>query len=391
VSNLLLVHLPDVSLDGSKPVFTPPLGLWSMRSNNYGQNISVIDLSVEGLPIVPLPTEAVGYSLLFPSHIGHLEWARLHFPSSMEYLGGPTGSRLSIPGMTNVVGPGEDWLAGRHVHFDDLNPLYFHHHAMEPYWKRGRPFSALESRKRWMPVETSRGCPNACGFCAIPALWKRWEPRSLSHLDDYFSYLQSAHKIEEILFIDDNISLDIQRFLGIIDLMKKYDFTWSCVNGIYLRALLQPNVLPALEDSGCRYLSLPFEAGNVHSANLMNLGKKYVTFEEAAHLTEQLKTMGIHTAGQFIIGYPGETEDNVQATLSYANGLPLSERHIHLAMPLPGTAMMKKCEEWGWLDDAPAAATYKTPVISTPLLSRETLYKIWKADREAAMRRKETI
>ena len=129
-------------------------------------------------------------------------------------------------------------------------------------------------------------------------------------------------------------------------------------------------------------MSLPFEAGNARSAALMNLQRKYLNRDEAINVASSLHSAGIATAGQFIIGYPGETEADVLATLQYANSLPLSQRHIHLATPLPGTPMHDTCVREGYLVGNVADATYKQPIISTPMLARERLYALWLADRK---------
>jgi len=387
--DILLVHLPDTPMDGSKPVFTPPIGLWSMRTNNFGKKVRVLDANIHRDFVER--ADIAGYSIMFPEHIRYLDSARSCIYAKKEVLGGPTGGNTIELGMESIRGPGENWLAEKAVSFSLLRPPEFSRYEMDPYWKLGAPFSGLPSTSRWMPVETSRGCPNECGFCAIPSLWGRWIPRPLEALDEYFTYLIGEHQVEEIIVIDDNIAVSAVRFIAIIELFKKYGLSWSITNGIYNRSLLRLDVQEAIKDSRCLYLSLPFEAGNQHTANLMNLGKKYLTFEEAMQLTNKTKELGIHTAGQFVIGYPGETEEDVRETLKYANALSLDQRHIHIATPFKGTPMYETCEKNNYLADSISKATYKIPVIETPMLSREVLYKIWKEDRENALQRKEGI
>lgn len=378
--DLLLVHLPDTPLDGSRPVFTPPLGLWSMRTNCRDYHIRVMDLGIT--PLQETWTPAVGYSLLFPAHERHLASARALIHSNWEILGGPTGSTLKLDKCVNARGDGESWLSGKTIPFSEVQPPLFLTSEMEAYWRRSAPFSGFASGLRWMPVETSRGCPNACGFCKIPSLWGRWQGRPVAMLDEYFDYLVREHNIQEILIVDDNVAASTSRFLEIVSLFRKYGLAWSVVNGIYMRNLLA--VLDELRGSRCIYMSLPFEAGNRKSAELMSLGRKYLDFDEALLLTEALSELGIHTAGQFIIGYPGETEEDVKLTLAYANALPgLEQRHIHLATPLPGTPMYETCYKNGYLAEDPAQATYKLPVVETPFLSRRRLYQLWQEDRKA--------
>jgi radical SAM superfamily enzyme YgiQ (UPF0313 family) len=143
--------------------------------------------------------------------------------------------------------------------------------------------------------------------------------------------------------------------------------------------------MSALERSTCWSLSIPFETGSERTAKLMSLGRKWMTREEGARLVGDINSKGIESVGFFIIGYPGETEDDVKITLDYANSLPLKRRFIYFATPYPGTKMYEKVKKEDWLIHG--NGSYKTPVISTDVLSVERLTELWRADREAALER----
>jgi radical SAM superfamily enzyme YgiQ (UPF0313 family) len=140
--------------------------------------------------------------------------------------------------------------------------------------------------------------------------------------------------------------------------------------------------------STCWSLSLPFETGSESSASLMKLGRKWLFFEEAELLVNDLNIMGIETTGFFVIGYAGETEEDVKRTLAYANALPLRNRHIYLAAPYKGTELYRTCLKNNWLIDGPA--TYRSALIDTPFLSSKRLLSLFNEDREAALQRKKS-
>lgn len=221
----------------------------------------------------------------------------------------------------------------------------------------------------------------------MPKFWKGWEEKDLNLLNDYLLWL-ARENIHELIILDDNISLRPERFIDILHLLRSHAMSWSAPNGIYARSLLDQRVLKEVLDSGCLALSLPFEAGNPRSAKIMGLGSKYLTFDEATELVRWLRG-SIKVTGFFIIGYPGETEDDVRETLDYANALPLHARHIYFATPYIGTRLHDLVMRKGYLGSSLEEATYKTPVISTPWLSRERLYEIWMEDRKLALEGKE--
>lgn len=373
----LLKLRPDLS-DGSKETLTPPVGLWSMRENSFDWKVTVFDLSLQDRFVVD---QHIGYSISFPAQARTLPLLRTRTLALQgEVLGGPCGGLMTE--LPSHYGDGESFLAGRKVLFSELEPPRFSGAEMFPYWISSRPFGRVTEEK-WMPLETSRGCPCSCSFCAMPSFWGSWEARPLEVLDDYLHYLARAHSIKQVIFLDDNVSLKKERFLHILESLKSLGLSWSCPNGIYARTLLDPEVAKEVLSSNCVSLSLPFETGNYRSASLMGIGRKYFPFEEARNLVESFRGK-VHLTGFFIIGYPGEDERDVRDTLKYANSLPLDERYIYFATPYAGTRLHE--EALPFMEVPLENATYKVPVIGTPSLSRERLLELWREDRIQAGR-----
>lgn len=382
MKDILLVRPAGLPSDGSAPVLIPPLGLWSMQSNPGDWHVRVWDCGAQGLP-EDQRCDVVGYSLLYPSHLAQLPALFDLLHAKLEIFGGPAGR--GFDGWQ--AGDGESFLNRWPMPFSSLCAPTFPVGTLDPYWKAAQPFGPPTSR-RWMTMETSRGCPNDCGFCTVGHYWGQWRGRSPAQIGCYLQYLREVHGVREIHITDDNAMASRGHFLDLIAELKRNGMYWSLPNGAFNRALLDSEILRALEGSRCTYMALPFEAGNAKSAELMNLRHKYLDFEDAQILCYHLNDLGIATGGQFIIGYPGETEEDVRATLQYANALPLSARHIHIATPLPFSPMWREALKRGWLkeEDVPGA-TYKTAVIDSPLLPRSRLQQLWQEDRDAALRR----
>lgn len=391
---MILLKLPEAPHSLMKQTFTPPLGLWSMRENSF-EEVLVLDAHLLGREEVDRQinkiqgNDVLGLSAQFSTQEDEVldaidrYWER--FPI---VIGGPYGSSYtpSLPGIQVHHGWGERFFDRKVKSFSDLKPPRFSEEEISPYWKLGSPHGLKSKKSRWMTLETSRGCIFSCGFCDMPRFWGAWDPRPLDVLESYLSWLKEERGIEEVFIEDDNVSLSRERFIEICELLKNLNISFSCPNGIYAHSLLDSRVLHALEKSTCWALSLPFETGSRESANLMGLGRKWLTFAEADLLVNDLNIMGIETTGFFVIGYAGETEDDVKRTLEYANSLPLKNRHVYLAAPYPATELWNLCKRNSWL--LPGSATYRSALIDTPFLRAERLLELFNDDRKSALERK---
>jgi radical SAM superfamily enzyme YgiQ (UPF0313 family) len=112
-------------------------------------------------------------------------------------------------------------------------------------------------------------------------------------------------------------------------------------------------------------------------------------FVDAFLLVDALRQEGIKTCGFFIIGYPGETLDDMRKTLDYANMLPLDQRNIYIATPYPGTPLYEECRQEGWLvSDDYKDLLYTKGLIQTPEFTPGQVEELKARDREEAIARR---
>jgi radical SAM superfamily enzyme YgiQ (UPF0313 family) len=72
----------------------------------------------------------------------------------------------------------------------------------------------------------------------------------------------------------------------------------------------------------------------------------------APPLVTAAKALGIEVRGFFMIGFPGETLDEVYKTVAYARNLSLAVSAFALVTPLPGTTLYNECVQAGLIDEA---------------------------------------
>jgi len=385
----LLIKPPECQDPGLRPTYLPPLGLWSIRENALDE-VKVYDAHLKGygeeLSSLIDEAEEVGISCQLQSQEFAIEKLIRMAKGSHITLGGPYALHVRAPSrVTRWTYPGEWWANGALENFSQVRPPRFTMEEITPYWDAKAPFDHART-DRWMTIETSRGCVNHCGFCGMADYWDSWQPRPAGLLNEYLSWLVDEIGVKELFVIDDNIALKPERFASIVSMFHEHGLLWSAPNGIYIKALLDRGVLTTLEGSSCWRLSLPFETTNPHTAESMCLGRKWIDPTNASYVVDRLTAMGIETAGFFIIGWPGETADDVKRTLDFANHLPLTDRYIYFAMPYRGTKLFDMCIDNEWIMEE--ASSFRRPVISTPWLSADDLYRLWHEDHVEALRRK---
>jgi radical SAM superfamily enzyme YgiQ (UPF0313 family) len=101
-----------------------------------------------------------------------------------------------------------------------------------------------------------------------------------------------------------------------------------------------------MKESGCVHVEYGFESGSQRVLDLMN---KKTTIERNAKAALLTRRSGIRFQGNFIAGYPGETEDDFKRTVSFMRAARPNNIALNLFMPLPGTAIYKKLKEEGRL------------------------------------------
>ncbi|MSR69114.1 MAG: MiaB/RimO family radical SAM methylthiotransferase [Phycisphaerales bacterium] len=111
------------------------------------------------------------------------------------------------------------------------------------------------------------------------------------------------------------------------------------------------DILSVMRDSPriCRYLHVPAQSGSDRILRLMNRG---YTVGEYLEFVERAMNMlpGLCIAGDFIVGFPTETDDDFEASCALVRRIPFKNNFIFKYSPRPGTMAFDRIR-----DDVPDA------------------------------------
>jgi radical SAM superfamily enzyme YgiQ (UPF0313 family) len=209
---------------------------------------------------------------------------------------------------------------------------------------------------RILALQTSRGCPFSCSFCASKLRGASYRAHSPSYVAAMIDGFIKRYGVERFVFLDDAINADRRRFGGICRLMAERRVPWDAVNGMRADRICPAN-LRDMKAAGCVSLAVSAESGEQRVCDRL-LGKRLdlkTVGRTAALARREGLGLGIH----YMIGIPGETLPDINKTLSHAAGT--SERFgarplLQYATPIPGTPLMRECREKGLLEKGYAGA-----------------------------------
>ncbi|MGD2087371.1 MAG: PhpK family radical SAM P-methyltransferase [Candidatus Aminicenantes bacterium] len=181
-------------------------------------------------------------------------------------------------------------------------------------------------------VRTAISCPFSCAFCGFPQHAGKYQTAELVDIERELNTLDKIGEITSVFFIDDTFNVPIERFRNILRMLirNKYQFKWHS----YFRCqFADKEMVELMKDSGCEGVFLGIESGNQGVLKNMN---KFANLDKYREGIALLKENSIVTYGNFIVGFPGETEKTVRDTIDFiqTSGLDFYRAQLWYCEPI---------------------------------------------------------
>lgn len=232
--------------------------------------------------------------------------------------------------------------------------------------------------KRQLDYISSQGCPFRCAFCADPFVYDRkWFGLEPARMGEEIAALWQRYRFDDLSFQDETYFTYPKRVEAVADelLHRQLPITWAATLRADQCARLGEEAFAKCRASGLRRVLVGVESG---SQAMMDRIKKDITLEQVFFTAERCRRHGVAVIFPFIVGFPGETPEGVQASLDVAKRLramsPDFQTPIFYFKPYPGSAITADAvrdgyrlpctlDEWADFDFIGSAGPWVSPEV----------------------------
>jgi tRNA-2-methylthio-N6-dimethylallyladenosine synthase len=193
-------------------------------------------------------------------------------------------------------------------------------------------------------VSIMEGCSKYCSFCVVP--YTRG-PEISRPFDDVIAEIAglAAQDVKEVTLLGQNVNAwrgeiegtaqdfaELLFYVNEIQGIERIRYTTSHPREFTQRLIDAHAELPAL----AAHVHLPVQSGSDRVLAAMKRGYTSLEYRSIIRRLRQAKP-GISVSSDFIIGFPGETDADFEATLALARDLQFDDSYSFLYSPRPGT------------------------------------------------------
>jgi len=194
--------------------------------------------------------------------------------------------------------------------------------------------------KNALSVSTMRGCPYTCKWCSRAVYGLSYRRRNPDKVVEELAQIKKEYDPDSLWFVDDVFTISHKWLTSFRDELLKQNLLipYECIT----RAdRLNEEVILMLKETGCFRVWIGAESGSQKVIDLMD---RRVDVNQVREMIQLTRKHGIEAGTFIMLGYPGETEEDIEETIRHLKKSNPDYFTITVAYPIKGTELYQEIE-----------------------------------------------
>ena len=204
-------------------------------------------------------------------------------------------------------------------------------------------------------VQTQRGCPWSCEFCASSIrLNPKFRVKPIEKVIAEIRQLKALYGNPFIEFADDNTFVNRDHARKLMKALEREHIRWFTESD--LNVADDPELLAMMRDAGCAQVLIGFESPSYSELDGIELNANWKARKLDRYLScvEKVQRHGITVNGCFVLGLDGSGPETASDILRFVRESGLYDVQITVMTPFPGTPLWDRLRDQGRILDESA-------------------------------------
>jgi radical SAM superfamily enzyme YgiQ (UPF0313 family) len=200
-------------------------------------------------------------------------------------------------------------------------------------WKNAHNYSSVS-------VNTMRGCPYTCRWCSHSVYGTTYRRRSPEKTADEIELIIEKYNPDMLWFVDDVFTISHKWLFELENIFnwRNIKIRFECITR---SDRMNTEVVKTLKSLGCYRVWIGAESGSQKVIDLMD---RRVDVRQVREMIQLCKKHGIETGTFIMLGYPGETKEDIDETIRHLKEAAPDIFLTTIAYPIKGTPFYQEVE-----------------------------------------------
>jgi radical SAM superfamily enzyme YgiQ (UPF0313 family) len=197
-------------------------------------------------------------------------------------------------------------------------------------------------------VQTSRGCPHQCAFCASSILLtSRYKLKPVGKVIAEIREIKKIWPRPFIEFADDNSFVHREHYKELLRALQKENLRWFTEADVNVAQ--DEELLGLMRDSGCQQVLIGLESPSRRSLDGVELNSNWKARQRDRYKSAiaKIQSYGITVNGCFILGLDGDTPEIFDDVLGFVRDSGLYEVQVTFQTAFPNTPLYHRLKGEG--------------------------------------------